>query len=417
MKERINLELKESITNTFIKTVSAYANYGTGEIMFGVKNNGEIVGIDNPEEACLNLENKINDLIKPKPTFSFSINHKTNVITLVVREGQFKPYLYKGKAYKRNDTSTVEVDQVELKRLVLIGENLYFDELPTNRSNLTFNYFFEVLKEKLFVSNPNEDTLKTIGLLNNDNKYNNAAILFCDQNDFPGIDIVRFGSNSNEIMRRENLFGNSILEQFDQAVEIFDSYYKLEEIKGMERRERYLVPKEAFREVIANALVHRTWDINSNIRVLMYLDKIEVSSPGGLPVGLSKEEYLNGRISNLRNPIVGNIFFRLNLIEMFATGIRRIKESYININHKPIFEVSQNSIVISLPTTTMKESMTVDERTIHELLSSGILFSSSDLAEKSGFSKNKVVRLLNSLQEKHYVRKEGAGRSTKYYLG
>lgn len=290
MKERINLELKESITNTFIKTVSAYANYGTGEIMFGVKNNGEIVGIDNPEEACLNLENKINDLIKPKPTFSFSINYKTNVITLIVREGQFKPYLYKGKAYKRNDTSTVEVDQVELKRLVLIGENLYFDELPTNRSNLTFNYFFEVLKEKLFVSNPNEDTLKTIGLLNNDNKYNNAAILFCDQNDFPGIDIVRFGSNSNEIMRRENLFGNSILEQFDQAVEIFDSYYKLEEIKGVERRERYLVPKEAFREVIANALVHRTWDINSNIRVLMYLDKIEVSSPGGLPVGLSKEE-------------------------------------------------------------------------------------------------------------------------------
>ncbi|MDY0120261.1 MAG: ATP-binding protein, partial [Clostridia bacterium] len=51
MKEKKDLEYKEKITNTFLKTVSAFANYGDGEIVFGVNNNGDIVGIDHPEEA------------------------------------------------------------------------------------------------------------------------------------------------------------------------------------------------------------------------------------------------------------------------------------------------------------------------------------------------------------------------------
>lgn len=47
----------------------------------------------------------------------------------------------------------------------------------------------------------------------------------------------------------------------------------------------------------------------------MYADRIEISSPGGLPAGISEEEYLNGQISILRNPIIGNVFFRLKYIE------------------------------------------------------------------------------------------------------
>lgn len=56
MRETKSLEFKESVTNTFLKTVSAYANYGTGIIRFGIKDNGAIVGIDNPKEACLSIE-------------------------------------------------------------------------------------------------------------------------------------------------------------------------------------------------------------------------------------------------------------------------------------------------------------------------------------------------------------------------
>lgn len=63
-------------------------------------------------------------------------------------------------------------------------------------------------------------------------------------------------------------------------------------------------------------------------RVSMFQDRIEISSPGGLPSGISEEEYLNGQVSKLRNPILGNVFFRLRLIERFGTGVLRIRDAY-----------------------------------------------------------------------------------------
>ncbi|NLJ64009.1 MAG: AAA family ATPase [Christensenellaceae bacterium] len=414
MKESKTLELKEIVSNTFLKTVSAYANFNTGKIVFGIKDSGEIVGIEKPETACLDIENKINDSIKPKPDFTLNIDKKTGVITLLVKEGMFKPYLYKGKAYRRSDTSTVEVDQIELKRLILLGENLYFEELPIDDEDLSFNYLFKELEEKLSIKDCTKDVLKTLGLISNDNKYNNAAALLSDKNKFPGIDIIKFGATINDILYRSTISNVSVLEQLNDAEKVFRNYYLVEEIKGMKREKKFLIPLEAFRETVANALVHRTWDVISNIRIAMYDDRIEVYSPGGLPAGLSKEEYLNGFISTLRNPIIANVFFRLGIIEKFGTGILRIKESYREITHKPIFEVQENSVITILPSVTKRPILTVDEQEVLNHLSSGMILASSELSTYTGFGKDKVVNLLNNLIEKQYVEKLGAGRGTKY---
>ncbi len=414
MKESKILEFKEIVDNTFIKTVSAFANFNTGQIIFGVNDQGEAVGIENPDAVCLNIENKINDSIKPKPDFSFSINRNTNLITLTVNEGIFKPYLYRGKAYRRSGTSTVEVDQIELKRLILLGENLYFEKLPIDDKELSFQYLFSELREKLAIGDCTKDVLKTLGLLNTDDKYNNAAALLSDKNSFPGIDIIKFGSTISDIMYRDTINNVSVLEQFNRAEEIYRNYYTVEKIQGMKREKIFLVPLEAFRETVANALVHRTWDIGANIRIAMYDDQIEVYSPGGLPAGLSEEEYLNGFVSNLRNPIIANVFFRLGIIEKFGTGIMRIKESYRGINHQPVFNVQENSVVTVLPCLTKRVALTIDEQEIMKHLSNGMILASSDLSSATGFGKDKVVSLLNELIEKRYVTKIGSGRGTKY---
>ena len=67
MKETRNLEFKENISNTFLKTVSAYASYDGGTIMFGIDDSGKTVGLDDPDMLCLKIENKINDSIRPQP--------------------------------------------------------------------------------------------------------------------------------------------------------------------------------------------------------------------------------------------------------------------------------------------------------------------------------------------------------------
>ena len=146
MKESRNLEYKENInSNTFMKTVSAYANYGTGEIVFGITDDGRKTGVLNPVDACLNLENKINDSLKPVPDYKIEIREES-LIVLTVYEGIYKPYLYKGKAYKRNDSATIEVERLEYNRLILEGCNQSFEETVSIDQNLTF----QQLEKKIY---------------------------------------------------------------------------------------------------------------------------------------------------------------------------------------------------------------------------------------------------------------------------
>ena len=164
MIESKYLELKETIqSHTFLKTVSAFANFGTGKIIFGIDDNGIVKGIENPREVCLNLENKINDNLKPIPTYDLSVE-KDSTIILTVYESDYKPYLYRGKAYKRYDTSTIEVDRIELNRLILEGNNQTFEEVISKKQDLSFQCLEKALIEKLAIQELNEDILKTLDL-------------------------------------------------------------------------------------------------------------------------------------------------------------------------------------------------------------------------------------------------------------
>ena len=412
MRETRNREFKEKVSNSFLKTVSAFANYGDGVIQFGIKDDGEQLGINNPKQVCLNIENKINDSIKPSVDYTLNIDQKTKVISLSVKEGIHKPYLYNGKAYKRNDSSTIEVDHLELTRLILEGKNLTFEEIEAKNQDLEFHFLDKKLKEQIGLDDINMDTYKTLGLVDKNGSFNNAAELIADKNGFSGIEIVRFGNNINTIQERVNCSNESIILQYEKAIEIFERYYEFEQIKGSKRETVYLIPKEAYREAIANALVHRTWDVNANITVFMFEDRIELTSPGGLISGIEIADYIKGGISILRNPIIGNIFLRLDMMERLGTGIRRINEEYKQSDKKPIYDVSENTIRITLPVFGIGE-LNKDENIIYQLLKNRSL-SSSSIVEETGFGKTKTVAILNKLINEGYVIAIGNGRGKKY---
>ena len=166
MRENKALELKSTVSKTFLKTVSAYANFGTGKIMFGYNDDGTVAGLTDPQETCLAIENQINDTLDPRPEFTLDIDDENKTVTLTVMEGYDKPYLYSGKAYRRSDTATIEVDKLELRRLVLEGQNLDFDELTCANEKLTFSSLQEKLRQHLGIIDFSEDMLRTLGLLN-----------------------------------------------------------------------------------------------------------------------------------------------------------------------------------------------------------------------------------------------------------
>lgn len=416
MRETRILEFKETITNTFLKTVSAFSNYDGGEILFGVDDDGNIKGLSDVKQACLDIENKINDSISPQPNYTLEIQNNEQTIKLSVKSGLQKPYLYKSKAYKRNDTATIEVDTLEFSRLVLEGKNIRFEELPCKDQELSFKILQSNLKEKIQIETFNKDTLKTLNLYDDANGFNNAAGLLADKNHFPGIDIVKFGENISIIQKRITFENTSVLGIYEKALSVFRDYYQYEVIQGADRKMVEKIPEAAFREAIANALIHRVWDVDSQIRVSMFDDRIEVVSPGGLPSGITEDEYLSGKLSVLRNRNLANVFYRLGFVEIFGTGITRIKQIYSEASGKPSFEVSENAIQIVLPIYEENANLTEDEKVVYKFLSKNIMKSMSEIAPYISFGKSKTTKLLKDMEQKGVITIEGKGKGTKYRI-
>lgn len=416
MRETRILEFKETITNTFLKTVSAFSNYDGGTVLFGIDDDGNIKGLPDVKQACLDIENKINDSITPQPDYTLEIKNNDQTIKLTVKSGLQKPYLYKSKAYKRNDTATIEVDTLEFSRLVLDGKNIRFEELPCKDQELSFEILHRKLKETVRIENFDKDTLKTLNLYNDGNGFNNAAGLLADKNHFPGIDIVKFGENISIIQKRSIFENVSVLEVYEKAIEVFRDYYQYEVIQGADRKKMEKIPEAAFREAIANALIHRVWDVDSQIRVSMFDDRIEIVSPGGLPSGITEEEYLAGKLSVLRNRNLANVFYRLGFVEIFGTGITRIKQLYAEGLIKPDFEVSENAIKIVLPIFEKNADLTEDEIVIYKLLSKTMLKPISEVAPYVPFGKSKTTKLLKEMCQKGVITVEGKGKGTKYII-
>ncbi|ADB46900.1 putative transcriptional regulator [Acidaminococcus fermentans DSM 20731] len=413
-RESSTLEYKEDMTNTFLKTVSAFANYQDGKIIFGVRDDGTVKGIPQAVQKCLDIENKINDSISPQPDYMLKINEDNQTIVLTVKKGDNPPYLYKNKAYRRSDSASLEVDRVALNRLILEGSHRYYEDLPAGTAPLTFSVLAREMKKQLGVSQVNTDVLKTLGFYTAEGKSTHVAELFSDQNPFPGVDMMIFGRSINEIRERIKIQGCSVLSLFHQAVERIAREYQVEKIDGVERRMVEKIPSQAIREALANALVHRTWDIPTAIRVAMYPDKVEITSPGGLPAGISQEEYLHHQISILRNPKLANVFYRLGYIEAFGTGIQRILYAYRQSRVKPDFQVTEHIIQVTLPLVDGMPPLDQEEQQVCAVFPENGLLSRQEIEQATGFEKTKVIRLLNRLVGKKAVLKVGKGRGTRY---
>lgn len=258
--EKFNLEFKRDVTRSFLKTVSAFANYVDGLIVFGIDDDAHIVGVESAASECLRVENMINDSIEPLPSFRLEVVEKKGktLIELTVIKGKDTPYYYQSKAYKRSGTSTVEVDRFELRRLAAAGIGMDYEARQSPAQGLHFSKLESELRSKAGVTSLNLDVLKTLNLYNRDGYYNVAAELLADSNEleFSGVDIVKFGRHPNTIQYRETINRRSLLIQYDRAIELFRQYYQYEEVKGYERVQKELIPKEAFRESLANAIIH-----------------------------------------------------------------------------------------------------------------------------------------------------------------
>lgn len=397
---------------TYLKTVSAFANYHTGRILFGVRDDGNVVPVSDPMKLCLSIRNQIDDNLEPIPDFSLSIEDN-GTVALYVEKGEDTPYLYKGVAYHRSDSTSRPVDRQELRKLSLRGMNLSFENLRAQNQELTFNTFRTWCQDKIGLEDLSLDTLKTFQLYTDQNGFTNAALLLSDQNSFPGVDIVRFGEDHSQILERRILQHSSVLEVYEQACAFFESRYSFEKVEGFTRKLFFTIPPEAFREVLANALVHRDWDSTGNIQIAFDPEGVTVLSQGGHLDGLHPEDCLNRRISIPCNQNLAIVFNRLGLIEKFGTGIDRIKKSYHTGVEKPHFHISDRLIEITLPVLHTIGELSPEEQRVLQLIRSGVS-RRQDLSEWLGYTQYTLTKILKVLQEKKLITKTGSTRNAVF---
>ena len=423
------VEYKKEYTKSILKTVSAMANYHDGYVVVGIDDNLNVIGVDEPKSFKLNLENAINDNILPRPYYEIAEENKGGKIVIILRifAGENTPYLYNNKAYKRMDTSTVPTNKIEYENLILKGRNIGYDALIYEGEKNNFNYLNNKLRDRLGVGVLNADILKTLGLMNKDN-YTIAAALLSDNNpiNHAGISLVRFADIGLNISDKKILRNISLLEQFDKAIEFYHKHINTREIiKGAYRETIEEIPLVAYREAIANAIVHREYMLESDIRVEIFDDRAEIISPGGLPIGITEEEYLDGRVSIPRNRIIADIFLRLGIIERLATGIRRIREYYKNSGVNPEFLIAQNSIKVILPKinhkTISSEPLNKFENQLNETelkIMKFVKFTGRITRKKAeeilSLKKTQTVQVLGRMVDKGVLIKVGAGRNTSY---
>lgn len=421
LKENSQLELKEKLTDTFLKTVSAFSNYDGGVIVFGIEDKtSKITGIKNPQKFRLQVEQKINDSIVPRPKYKLEEEFRggETLVKVKVLKGENPPYMYKSETYQRIDTSTVKVDRNELIRLTLWGQDKTYDSMPSPNQKLTFttleNEFLNMGDDiKITI-----DVLKTLNLYQKES-FNIAALLISDENDLDTSEIgmVKFKNGTSIIEDRKTIKKCSIINQFNEANIFFNKHCPPIEISEKIRRvKKAPIPTIAFRETLANAIVHRDYLIKGMIQVAYYDNRIEIISWGGLVKDMSEEAFYNDNLSILRNPIIAQVFRRLGLIEAFGTGIKKIIKSYEETQFRPAFVIKDKYIKVVLPNIYFDDSKFKEEEKIINYLQINQKITRLEVEKILNVSKDKAYAILNQMVKNEKILLIEQGPSSFYEL-
>ena len=353
--ESKNVEFKESIPDRsikYMKSVVAFANGMGGKIIFGIADKTrEVVGFDNEDvfKKMDAIANAVSDSCEPAiiPDITLqTINGKT-IIVVEISEGRQRPYYIKalgreGGVYVRVAGTTRLADEYMVKELLFEGSNRYFDQALCTGLTISdedIDALCKAMKEQAIKNAHNEEQKKTIRDVGRQQLRSWGILIQRDGKDYPSnayVILTGRGELHNAIQcgvfkgttkavfvdRRE--YTGPLWEQIEEAFQfVLRNIHLGATIVGIYRQDIYEIPPDAIRELIINAAVHRSYLDHGMIQVAVYDNRLEITSPGKLPMGQTLERMKEG-YSKIRNEALAHAFSYMNLIEHWGSGIPRI---------------------------------------------------------------------------------------------
>ena len=422
--ENSTTELKREYTADIVKTVIAFANTNGGNIYIGIDNDKQVIGISDIDGTMLQASNSIRDGIKPDVTLFVDYQQEViegkAVILVTVQKGTACPYYLTGKGirpegvYVRQGASSVPATETTILHMIKETDGERYEDVRALNQDLTFTYAQTVFAEKDIQFAQSQQ--KTLGIINGDGIYTNLGLLISDQC-IHTIKLAVFEGTEKLQFKDRREYSGSLLKQLNEVFEFIERYNRTRsDINGLYRVDKRDYPVEAVREALLNALVHRDYSFSDSTLISVFDDRIELVSIGGLVRGITFDDMMLG-ISVARNRNLANIFYRLNLIEAYGTGMPKILRSYQNSPVKPQIEVSDNAFKITLPNINEAPQRSVlsdNEQIVLKLFEDREFIVRKDVESALNISQSMAVNILKSLVVKGELLVVGQGKNTQY---
>lgn len=428
LKESETVELKERAIDEIKKSIVAFANTGGGTIYIGVADSGEVVGVEQPNEVLLQINNMLRDSIKPDVTmFAQSIEETAegkSIIAVTVQRGTERPYYIAAKGLRpagvfvRQGAASVPATDTAIRHMIKETDGENYEALRSLNQDLSFEAArteFAARKVEFGASQ-----MMTLGLTNNDKLYTNLGLLLSDQC-VHSIKVAVFQDNAMKVFKDRREFGGSLFRQMSEAYDFVDLHNPIrstfDKLLRIDTRD---FPEAAVREALINALVHREYAMSGSVLVKMFPDRIEFISIGGLLRGIELADIMSG-FSICRNPHLAAVFYRLQLIEAYGTGMQKIMEAYADSGKEPSIEVTPNVFKVILPNINSTEKvqngkvMKTSEEKVAALAKEKGQIERKDVESLLGISQTPAGQLLKRLTEQGLLIKNGKGKNTRYY--
>ena len=404
-------ELKEAM----ISLASMLNKTGKAVLYFGVRNDGEVIGQQIGDRTMREVSQGIANAIKPQiiPTITMELRDDKNIIK-VTAEGDEKPYSAYGKYYMRSADEDREITPQQLRNLMLSASDSIIN-IEANNQELTFEQLKTLYAGRDMTLR--ENTYKqNLNLLTRNGSYNLMASLLSDANSYSIKVAVFRGTDKIDLIRRNEYGYRCMLVAAKQVLDYMEALNETEvDVGGSLRKEQKLFDFACFREAWLNACLHNRWSRQTPPAVYLFENRIEIVSVGGLPDGLTLEEFYEGK-SKPVNLELQQIMVQLDYIEQTGHGVPLIVARY----GREVFDITENFITVTIPlnrrgksSAAKKDMRHLDDmdKKIVVLMERNSNIRVNEISEKTGLGTTAITKRIRRLKEMDIVTREGSKRN------
>ena len=437
-RETETVELKSIVMDDLKKEIIAFANCNGGTVYVGVADDGTVLGVENADECALQISNMVRDAIKPDVTLF--IHYETldcegkAVVAVNIQRGTNRPYYLAKKGlrpegvYVRQGYSSVPATDTAIRQMIKETDGDSFENMRSINQALTFEATKkEFEKRNVAFGQPQMQTLK---LVSADGIYTNLGLLLSEQCPHT-IKAAVFEGITQNVFKDRREFSGSLMQQLNEVYDYIDfhnqTHATFQKLLRIDTRD---YPEVAVREALLNSLVHRDYSFRASTLISIYEDRIEFVSIGGLLPGLELDDLMMG-VSVCRNPHLANVFYRLQLIEAYGTGMKKIMGAYAEAPVQPRITTTNNAFKIILPNVNAapKAAETPEEiektaaaisepngEKILRFLAEHQAITRKEAQALLDVSQSTAGRILKAMVDNGQIKQLGGSRTTRYEL-